>query len=49
MRRLFIIAGLAAGAFFAWKKLMGRSQDDLLDEGFEPAAQEAEQPAPGTL
>jgi hypothetical protein len=48
MRRLFIIAGLAVGAFFAWKRLTGHGQDDLLDEGFEPATHEAEQPAPGT-
>jgi hypothetical protein len=49
MRRLFIIAGLAAGAFFAWKKLTGRTQGDFLDEGFEHAPQEAERPAPGTV
>lgn len=49
MRRLFIIAGLAAGAFFAWKKLTGRTQGDFLDEGFEHASQEAERPAPGTV
>ena len=49
MRRLFIIAGLAAGAFFAWKKLTGRTQGDFLDEGFEHPPQEAERPAPGTV
>ncbi len=49
MRRLLLIAGLAAGAFFAWKKLAGRGQEDLLDEQFEPARHEADQPAPGTV
>lgn len=49
MRRLFIIVGLAAGVFLAWKKLTGRQQDEFADERLEPVVtHETEQPATGT-
>ena len=32
MLRLLVLAGLAAGAYFAWKKFMGSSEEDELAE-----------------
>lgn len=50
MRRLFIIAGLAAGVFLAWKKLTGRQQDEFAGDEIEPAVtHDTEQPATGTV